>query len=54
MTVVMVIALASIVIIGIFDPADLILLVFLIPIVISFLWSRRNKNRFDDQDHERS
>ncbi len=51
MIVIMVVALAAVIIAGIFEPADLILLVFLIPIAISFLWSRRNRNKFDDQDN---
>lgn len=53
MIVIMVVALAAVIIAGIFEPADLILLVFLIPIAISFLWSRRNRNKFEDQDNDR-
>jgi Flp pilus assembly protein TadB len=51
MIVIMVVALAAVIIAGIYEPTDLILLVFLIPIAISFLWSRRNRNKFEDQDN---
>lgn len=53
MIVIMVVALVALIIAAIFDPIDLILLVFLIPIAISFLWSRRNRDKFEDKDQDR-
>jgi Flp pilus assembly protein TadB len=50
MVVIIVLALVAIIIAGIFYPDNLILLIFLIPIAISFLRSRRNRNRNNNQD----
>lgn len=50
MTVIVVVALAAVIIAGVFDPTNLILLIFLVPIALSFLWSRRNRANPEERD----
>ncbi len=52
MIVIIVLALAAILVAGYFYPDNLILLIFLIPVVVSYFRTRRNRSRNRDQDPE--
>lgn len=52
MLVIIVLALAAILVAGYFYPDNLILLIFLIPVAISYFRTRRNRNKNRGQDPE--